>query len=88
MRSRAAATRSGAQEINTAEEKITAAVKQLEKIDEIKKSAGAIANNVRKIENTCGAVYSAIDRLLADALNALAGVDSDDSAIATERGVA
>lgn len=84
----AAATRSGAQEINTAEEKITAAVKQLEKIDEIKKSAGAIANNVRKIESTCGAVYSAIDRLLADALNALAGVDSDDSAIATERGVA
>lgn len=84
----AAATRSGAHEISTAEEKITAAVEQLGKIDEIKKSAGAIANNVRKIENTCGTVYSTIDRLLADALDALAGVDSEGPAAEAERGVA
>lgn len=84
----AAATRSGAHEISTAEEKITAAVEQLGKIDEIKKSAGAIANNIRKIENTCGAVYSTIDRLLADALDALAGVDSEGPAAEAERGVA
>ncbi|MET4164944.1 MULTISPECIES: Fis family transcriptional regulator [Gordonia] len=84
----AAATRSGAHEISTAEEKITAAVEQLGKIDEIKKSAGAIANNVRKIENTCGTVYSIIDRLLADALDALAGVDSEGPAAEAERGVA
>lgn len=84
----AAATRSGAHEISTAEEKITAAVEQLGKIDEIKKSAGAIANNVRKIENTCGTVYSTIDRLLADALDALAGVDTEGPAAEAERGVA
>ncbi|TYQ11031.1 UNVERIFIED_ORG: hypothetical protein L601_000200001550 [Gordonia westfalica J30] len=88
----AAAGRSGAHEIATAEEKITAAVEELGKIEEIKKAAGSIQNNVRKIENSCGAIYTSINRLLADALNALAGVDSDaavaESTEAQERGVA
>ena len=74
------ANRSGAQEIATAEEKITTAVEQLRGIDDIKKTAGAIEKNAQKIEKSCGTVYSAIDRLLGEALAALAGVAVDDDA--------
>ncbi|MCZ0912464.1 Fis family transcriptional regulator [Gordonia amicalis] len=72
-----AAGRSGAHEIATAEEKITAAVDELGKIEDIKKAAGSIQNNVHKIEKSCSSIYTSIDRLLAEALNALAGVDTD-----------
>ncbi|MDV7173442.1 Fis family transcriptional regulator [Gordonia amicalis] len=88
----AAAGRSGAHEIATAEEKITAAVDELGKIEDIKKAAGSIQSNVQKIEKSCSSIYTSIDRLLAEALNALAGVDTDapvaESIEAQERGVA
>lgn len=75
----AASTRKGAQQLATAEEKITAAVAQLAKIDEVKKAAGSIQKNATKIEASCTGINSAIQRLLADALAALADVASDSS---------
>lgn len=83
-----AANRSGAHEIATAEEKITAAVEHLSGIADIKKTASAIGTNALKIEKSCGAVYSAIDRLLGEALAALAGVAEDEARPAPERGAA
>lgn len=67
----AAVTRRGAVQLATAEEKITEAVAQLEKIDHMKKVAGSIQKNALKIESTCTGINSSIQRLLADALAAL-----------------
>jgi vacuolar-type H+-ATPase subunit E/Vma4 len=75
----ATASRHGAQQLATAEEKIAEAVVQLDKIDEIKKTAGSIQKSATKIETACTGVYSGIQRLLSDALAALADV-TDDSA--------
>lgn len=67
----AAATRRGAHQITTAEEKITEAIAQLEKLDEVKKTAGSIQKNAIKIETTCSGINSGIQRMLSDALAAL-----------------
>jgi hypothetical protein len=75
----AAASRHGAQQLATAEEKIAEAVVQLDKIDEVKKTAGSIQKNAVKIESACTGIYSGIQRLLSDALAALTDV-ADDSA--------
>lgn len=83
-----AANRSGAHEIATAEEKIAAAVEQLSGIRDIKKTANAIERNAQKIEKSCGTIYSAIDRLLGEALTALAGVTDDEAQTESERGAA
>lgn len=72
----AAATRRGAEQLSTAEEKITAAVAQLDRIDDIKKAASSIHKNADKIETGCTAVTSGIQRLLSEALAALADVES------------
>lgn len=72
----AASTRKGAQQIATAEEKITEAVAQLAKIDEVKKMAGAIQTNASKIETSCTGLNSTIHRLLADALSALTDAEA------------
>ena len=68
----AAATRRGADQLATAEEKIAEAIVQLEKLDEVKKTAGSIQKNAVKIENSCTGINSGIQRLLSDALTALA----------------
>jgi len=87
----ATATRKGAHQIATAEEKITEAVVQLAKIDEVKKTAGSIQQNATKIESACTAINSGIQRLLTDALAALTDVAAAPSDVATahiDRGVA
>lgn len=75
----ATASRHGAQQLATAEEKITEAVVQLDKIDDVKKIAGSIQKNAVKIEGACTGIISGIQRLLADALAALSDA-ADDSA--------
>lgn len=75
----AAGTRRGAEQLSTAEEKITEALTQLDRIDDIKKSAGAIHKNADKIETGCTAVASGINRLLSEALAALADAQAVDT---------
>ncbi|MXP21536.1 Fis family transcriptional regulator [Gordonia sp. HNM0687] len=84
----AVANRTGAHEIATAEEKITDAVEQLGTIDDIKKTAGTIEKNAQKIEKSCSTIYSTIDRLLGEALAALAGAADDEAESESERGAA
>ncbi|WP_210085553.1 Fis family transcriptional regulator [Mycobacterium sp. OAE908] len=77
-------SRRGGEQIVTAEEKISEAVAQLDKIDDIKKAAGSIHKNADKVESACTAIHSGIERLLADALAALThargGVAADTAA--------
>lgn len=72
----AAAIRTGDSEIATAEERIDDALKQLEKIDTIKKAADNIQKSASKIEGECTAISTAIRRLLDQALVALTGSTS------------
>ncbi|MFT3971251.1 MAG: Fis family transcriptional regulator [Micropruina sp.] len=69
----AASVRTGSEEVQTAEEKITEALAQLAKIDAMKKLAGAIQTNAAKIDSGCTAISTSIHRLLDEALTALAG---------------
>ncbi|MDM7853655.1 Fis family transcriptional regulator [Cellulomonas alba] len=64
-------------EIATAQERITAALEQLEKISDIKKAAASIGRQVTTIETGCTTVTQSIHRLLDEALGALAGTGSD-----------
>jgi hypothetical protein len=84
----AAASRHGAQQLATAEEKITEAVVQLDKIDEVKKTAGAIQKGAVKIESACTGIYSGIQRLLSDALAALSDAAEDSADAASTQSVA
>lgn len=67
----AATTRRGADQLETAEEKITEALAQLEKLEDVKQTACSIQNNALKIESSCTAITSGIHRLLSDALGSL-----------------
>lgn len=60
----AVAVRTGEAEIDTAQEKISAAVDQLDKIDSIKKMAGTIQRGAVKIESECDSIATDIRRLL------------------------
>jgi len=71
-------SRRGAEEIATAEEKIGEAIKQLEKIDGVKKLASSIQKNATKIENDCTGINAGIQRLLTDALAALTEVPNEE----------
>lgn len=84
----AAASRHGAQQVATAEEKITEAVVQLDKIDEVKKTAGSIQKSALKIESACTLIYSGIQRLLSDALAALADATDDPAETQSTEAVA
>ena len=66
----------GAAEIATAEEKIAAAMSQLEKIDTIKTAANAIQKNATKIDGESTSIRTSIQRSLDEALTALAGAGS------------
>ncbi len=68
----AASVRTGAAEIERAEEKIAEALTHLEKLDAIKRLAGLIQKNAVKIDGQCTGVGAAIHRLLDQALVALA----------------
>lgn len=72
-------SRRGAEEIATAEEKITEAIKQLGKIDGVKKLATSIQKNATKIETDCTGINAGIQRLLTDALAALTEVPAEES---------
>ena len=69
----AASIRTGSAEVETAEERITEALAQLEKIDAVKKIAGTIQKGAAKIETQCTSITTSIHRLLDQALVALAG---------------
>jgi hypothetical protein len=69
----AATARTGASEIATAEERIADALVQLEKIDTIKTAANAIQKNATKIDSESTGIRTTIQRLLDEALIALAG---------------
>ncbi|GAB3813290.1 hypothetical protein GCM10028820_07780 [Tessaracoccus terricola] len=69
----AASVRTGAAEIDTAEENIAEAVAHLDKIDSIKKAAGTIQKSAVKIETECTSITTSIRRLLDQALVSLAG---------------
>lgn len=73
----AAAGRTGASEIATVEEKLAAAMAQLDVLGDVRKTAGAIRNHADKVDTQCGKIDTAIRRLLNEALNALSGVDAD-----------
>jgi hypothetical protein len=66
-----ALSRRGVAQMATAEEKITEAVTQLQRLDEVKKTAGAIQKSALKIETVCTGISSSIERLLNAALVAL-----------------
>ncbi len=68
-----ATVRTGAAEVATAEEKIADALGQLEKIDSIKTAANAIQKNATKIDSESTGIRAATQRLLDEALVALAG---------------
>jgi len=72
----AASGRSGADEIATAEEKLTEALDHLQKLDSIKKVADGIGKGAAKIDRECEAMNTAIRRLLGQALAALAGSEA------------
>lgn len=71
----AASARRGAGDIATAEERITEAVTMLTKIDDIQKTAGSIHKSATKISNECDTFVAGIERLLGQALAALAGTE-------------
>jgi hypothetical protein len=76
----AASARHGANEIATAEEKVTEAIGLLAKIDDIQKTAGSIHKSATKISNECVTFTAGIERLLNEALGALAGAEADATA--------
>ncbi|CAM2841975.1 hypothetical protein [Skermania piniformis] len=71
----AASVRTGGQ-LAAAEEKIALALDEVDKLDEVKKAAGAIQKSATKIESSCSGIHAGIHRLLAEATAAI----TDDTA--------
>ena len=59
----------------------------LNKVNVIRTASGSIRKNADKIEIECDAVQTGVDRLLSQALNALAGVALDVSDAGDNTGV-
>lgn len=70
----AASSRRDSEGLETAEERITEAQEMLKKVDVIRKASGSIRKNADTIDRECNAVQTGVDRLLSQALDALAGV--------------
>ncbi|WP_280317993.1 Fis family transcriptional regulator [Nocardia wallacei] len=70
------AARTGTDDVATAEEKIAEALAQLTKIDSVKKLSASIQKSATKIDSECTNLNSGIQRLLDEALAALAGAVS------------
>jgi len=68
----AALVRTGAAEVATAEERIADAVAQLEKLDAVKKLASGIQKSAIKIESETTGIPTSVQRLLDQAMVALA----------------
>lgn len=75
-----AAARSGANEIATAEEKLSEALELLTKIDDIQKTASSIHKSASKIHLECDGFATSVRRLLNQAQAALAGAESANDA--------
>lgn len=72
---------SGDAEIAAANERIAAAIEHLERLDDIRKSAGTITKQVTSIESSCTLIGTSIRRLLDEALAALAGAGSTPTGV-------
>lgn len=83
-----ATVRTGAAVIATAEEKITDALGQLQKIDTIKTAANAIQKNATKIDSEGTSIRTAIQRLRDEALIALAGAAAASEPVRSGEGTA
>ena len=70
----AASSRRDSEGLETAEERIMEARAMLSKVNVIRTASGSIRKNADKIELECDSVQTGVDRLLSQALNALAGV--------------
>ncbi|MDQ1535749.1 MAG: hypothetical protein QOE58_142 [Actinomycetota bacterium] len=78
-----ASARRDSEGLETAEERITEARAMLTKVNVIRTASSSIRSNTNKIDRECDAVRTGIDRLLSQALNALAGVaiETADAAV-------
>jgi hypothetical protein len=83
----AANSRRDSEGLETAEERITEARAMLNKVNVIRTASGSIRKNADKIELECDSVQTGVDRLLSQALNALAGVALDVSDVGDITGV-
>ncbi len=70
----AANARQDTAEIATAREKLTEAIDLLGRIDEVKRLSGLVSSNAVKIDNEADGLRTGLDRLLGQAVTALAGV--------------
>lgn len=75
--------RHGDAEVKTAQEKVTMAIEELRKVDDVKKVAGSIKKYADKIDQQCSGISTSIQRLLAEAMTALDGLPSVDEPAAT-----
>ncbi len=75
-----ALTRSGGEHVRTAEEKLTEATGCLQKLTEVQKTAGSIRKGAEKIDLDCAGLHHTVQRLLAEAISALAVTDQASAA--------
>lgn len=69
-----ASSRRDSEGLETAEERITEARTMLTKVNVIRTASGSIRKNADTIDRECNTVQTGVDRLLSQALDALAGV--------------
>ncbi len=69
----AANARQDAAEIQTAREKLAEAIDLLGRIDEVKRLSGLVSGNAAKIDKEAELLRAGLDRLLGQAIGALAG---------------
>lgn len=74
------ATRSGAEHLHTAEEKLTEATTCLLRLAEVQKTAGSIRKGADKIDSDCAWMHTSMQRLLAEASAALSSESSGEVA--------
>ncbi|MDX6254083.1 MAG: hypothetical protein QOJ11_417 [Frankiales bacterium] len=74
-----ASARHHSDDVIGAEEKVAEAIEMLAKIDEIVKAATTIRKGADKIEAQCNSLHSALNRVLSEAADALAGLEGEDS---------
>jgi len=72
-----ASTRRDSEGLQTAEERITDAQELLKKVNVIRTASGSIRKGADTIDRECNTVQTGVDRLLSQALDALAGVAID-----------
>ncbi|HEY5879642.1 MAG TPA: hypothetical protein VIU11_12080 [Nakamurella sp.] len=78
----AANSRQDTAEIQKAREKLTEAIDLLGRIDEVKRLSGLVSGNAAKIEKEADVLRGGLDRLLGQAVTALAGAAESVAAAA------